>query len=141
MSARRENASRVMSAAEAGRSARSWRERGERLAIAEGSFDVLDVRHARALAALRAGLDRLVVGVRDDASASAHLGRGRPVQAAAERARLVAALRGVDVVVIGDESTLAALVGELRPDRRGDETTLDADADRVARVRARRGSA
>ena len=43
-------------------------------------------------------------------------GPNRPILPAADRAELVAALRGVDYVVIFDEPTVAPLLELLRPD-------------------------
>ncbi len=124
--------SRLMGAAEAGRAAALWRSRGERVAMAIGAFDLLDVRLVRALAALRAGLERLVVAVGDDASAGARLGPGRPVQPAAERARLVAALRGVDAVVIADPGTLPTLIAAVGPERSAAEWGAGVPLERVS---------
>jgi bifunctional ADP-heptose synthase (sugar kinase/adenylyltransferase) len=129
-----------MGAAEAARAAEAWRSRGERLALAAGAFDLLDVRQARSLAALRAGLERLVVAVSDDVTAHSRLGPGRPVQPAAERGRLVAALRGVDAVVVTDPAGLTALIAALGPERIGTEGEPGLSGERIARMRAAPGA-
>lgn len=92
-----------------------WREEGERVVLANGVFDLLHVGHARYLAGARALGTRLVVGVNGDRCTARLKGPGRPVMAAADRAALVAALRGVDLVVVFDEPTVDALLRDLRP--------------------------
>ncbi|QJW92549.1 nucleotidyl transferase family protein [Frigoriglobus tundricola] len=57
-----------------------------------------------------------MVGVNADASVRRLKGPGRPVVPAAERAELVAALAGVDHVVVFDEDTPEACIRLLRPD-------------------------
>jgi len=93
-----------------------WRGEGLRIVFANGVFDLLHVGHVRYLTAARELGDRLVVGINGDRSTAAHKGAGRPVVGAEDRAAVVAALRGVDAVVIFDQSTVAALLEALRPD-------------------------
>ncbi len=82
-----------------------------------GVFDLLHRGHVEYLEAARAEGSHLVVGVNDDASAR-RLGKGagRPLVAAADRARVVAALAAVDCVVLFDEPTPRSLIEALRPD-------------------------
>jgi rfaE bifunctional protein nucleotidyltransferase chain/domain len=86
-----------------------------RIAFANGCFDLLHVGHIRYLQAAAAEADRLVVAVNDDVTA-ARKGPGRPILAAADRAELVAALRGVDYVTVFSEPTVAELLTLLQPD-------------------------
>ncbi len=89
---------------------------GRRIAFANGCFDVLHVGHVRYLAGAAAEADRLIVAVNDDEVAAALKGPGRPVLAAGARAELVAAVRGVDYVVIFPDRTVARLLERFRPD-------------------------
>ena len=89
---------------------------GRRVALANGCFDVLHVGHVRYLNSSRAEADLLVVGVNGDDSVRRLKGAGRPVMAAADRARLVAALRAVDHVVVFEQDDVSHLLLELRPD-------------------------
>ena len=89
---------------------------GIRVVLANGLFDLLHVGHVRYLRAARRLGDVLVVAVNDDRSARGLRGPGRPIVKAADRARLVAALDGVDFVVLFAGSTVAPLVRRLRPD-------------------------
>jgi rfaE bifunctional protein nucleotidyltransferase chain/domain len=106
----------VLSVDEAGRLASGWRAAGKRLVLANGCFDLLHVGHVRYLQAARALGDALVVGLNSDASVRRLKGPGRPVMPAAERAELVAAVSGVDAVVVFEEDSADALITRLRPD-------------------------
>ena len=92
------------------------RSAGRSIAFANGCFDLLHVGHVRYLQAAAREADRLVVAINDDGSVSALKGRGRPILKGADRAELVAALRGVDYVTIFSEATVAPLLLALRPD-------------------------
>jgi D-glycero-beta-D-manno-heptose 1-phosphate adenylyltransferase len=89
---------------------------GRTLALANGVFDLLHVGHVRYLQAAAAEADRLVVAVNSDRSVRELKGEGRPILDEAGRAELVAAIRGVDYVVIFDEPTVGGILERLRPD-------------------------
>jgi rfaE bifunctional protein nucleotidyltransferase chain/domain len=89
---------------------------GRSIAFANGCFDLLHVGHVRYLQGAAAEADRLIVAVNGDASVEALKGRGRPILKAADRAELVAALRGVDYVVVFDDSNVERLLTRLEPD-------------------------
>jgi D-glycero-beta-D-manno-heptose 1-phosphate adenylyltransferase len=130
----------VLSVDEAGRLASVWRAAGKRLVLANGCFDLLHVGHVRYLQAARALGDALVVGLNSDASVQRLKGPGRPVMPAAERAELLAAIRGVDAVVVFEEDSADALIARLRPDvhAKGTDYT-DATVPEAASVRAAGG--
>ena len=92
------------------------RRAGRSIGFANGCFDLLHVGHVRYLQAAAKEADVLVVAINDDRSVAALKGPGRPVLAAADRAELVAALRGVAYVVIFSEPTVTPLLLALRPD-------------------------
>ena len=94
---------------------RADRRRGRTIAFANGIFDLLHAGHIRYLQAAAAEADRLVVAVNDDPVAATK-GPGRPILTAADRADLVAALRGVDYVTIFPEATVTPLLELLQPD-------------------------
>jgi D-glycero-beta-D-manno-heptose 1-phosphate adenylyltransferase len=102
------------------------RRAGRTVALANGCFDLLHVGHVRYLQAAAAEADRLIVAVNDDRTAGAK-GPGRPILPAADRAELVAALRGVDYVVIFPEPTVEPLLSMLRPDVHCKGTDYTAD--------------
>src|SRR6478672_1981197 len=100
---------------------------GRTIAFANGCFDVLHVGHVRYLQGAAAEADRLVVAVNDDESVRELKGRGRPILRAADRAELVAALRGVDFVVVFGERTVERLLNAIKPDVhcKGTDYTVD----------------
>lgn len=114
------------------------RRRGERVILANGCFDLLHVGHIRYLEGAKALGGVLVVGVNSDASVAQLKGPGRPLLVAADRARLVAALRAVDYVVVFDAPTVAGLLERLKPDfhAKGTDYTPDSvpERDTAARV-------
>ena len=91
------------------------RRAGLTIAFANGCFDLLHAGHVRYLQGAAAEADRLIVAINDDAVAGSK-GPGRPILAAADRAELVAAIRGVDYVTIFPEPTVAPLLELLQPD-------------------------
>jgi len=103
------------------------RREGRSVALANGCFDVLHVGHARYLEGAAAEADVLVVGINADASVRRLKGEGRPVLPAEDRARLVAAMRVVDHVVVFEEDDVRALLLALRPDVHCKGTDYTAD--------------
>ncbi|MDQ1740240.1 MAG: D-beta-D-heptose 7-phosphate kinase / D-beta-D-heptose 1-phosphate adenosyltransferase [Pseudonocardiales bacterium] len=81
-----------------------------------GCFDLLHAGHIATLQAARAVGDCLVVCLNSDASVGRLKGAQRPLQPAADRARVVAALECVDAVVVFEEDTPAAVLRRIRPD-------------------------
>ena len=92
------------------------RERGERLVMTNGCFDILHPGHIDYLEKARALGDRLIVAVNDDASVRRLKGPQRPINALATRLRMLAALACVDWVVAFSEDTPEALICKLLPD-------------------------
>ena len=92
------------------------RRAGKSISFANGCFDLLHVGHVRYLQGAAAEADVLVVAVNDDPSVAALKGEGRPILLAADRAELVAGLRGVDYVVVFGEPNVERLLRLLRPD-------------------------
>lgn len=106
----------LVSLEEAARLAALWHGQGKRLVLANGCFDLLHVGHVRYLQAARALGDALIVALNSDASVGRLKGPGRPIMSALERAELVAALAGVDAVVIFEQDEVDAVIERLRPD-------------------------
>jgi rfaE bifunctional protein nucleotidyltransferase chain/domain len=87
-----------------------------RVVLANGLFDLLHVGHLRYLRAARRQGDLLVVAVNDDRSARKLRGPGRPLVPARDRARLVAAVRGVGCVLLFGGRTVTRVLRALRPE-------------------------
>jgi D-glycero-beta-D-manno-heptose 1-phosphate adenylyltransferase len=100
---------------------------GRTIAFANGCFDLLHVGHVRYLQGAALEADRLVVAVNDDASVASLKGPGRPILPAADRAELVAALRGVDYVAVFADADVGRLLQLIRPDVhcKGTDYTVD----------------
>jgi rfaE bifunctional protein nucleotidyltransferase chain/domain len=106
----------ILTEAELVERVRADRADGRTIALANGCFDILHVGHVRYLQGARAEADRLVVAVNDDATVRSMKGPGRPILPARDRAELVAAVRGVDYVVIFSTPTVTELLITLKPD-------------------------
>jgi rfaE bifunctional protein nucleotidyltransferase chain/domain len=92
------------------------RQKGERIVLTNGCFDLLHVGHTRYLSGAKAEGDILVVAVNSDSGVRHLKGEGRPVLPENERAELVAALADVDYVLIFSEPNVEAVLQSLRPD-------------------------
>ncbi|HUC52783.1 MAG TPA: adenylyltransferase/cytidyltransferase family protein [Candidatus Cybelea sp.] len=86
------------------------------IVFANGCFDTLHVGHIRYLESASREGEILVVGVNADSSVCFLKGPGRPILDENARAKLVAALRCVDYVVLFAEPNVEALLEELHPD-------------------------
>lgn len=93
-----------------------WRAAGARIVFTNGVFDLLHPGHVALLEAAAREGDRLVVGLNTDASVKRLKGPTRPVQDEAARARVMGALRCVDLVVLFAEDTPLAVIEQLLPD-------------------------
>jgi rfaE bifunctional protein nucleotidyltransferase chain/domain len=105
---------------------------GKTIAFANGCFDLLHVGHVRYLHAAAAEADRLIVAVNDDESVAALKGENRPIMPAADRAELVAALRGVSYVIVFSGRTVEHLLRLVQPDVhcKGTDYTVDSVPER-----------
>ena len=123
----RRNVGRVLSREDLIAAVAADRAAGRTVAFANGCFDLLHVGHVRYLQAAAREADRLVVAINDDRSVTALKGPNRPLLSEQDRAELVAALRGVDYVVIFPEPTVTPLLVALRPDVhcKGTDYTVD----------------
>ena len=106
---------------------------GKTIAFANGCFDLLHVGHVRYLQGAAAEADRVIVAVNDDESERSLKGDRRPIMGATDRAELVAALRGVDYVVVFSDSTVERLLARVRPDVhcKGTDYTVDSVPERA----------
>lgn len=91
------------------------RQRGERIVMTNGCFDVLHAGHVGYLVQARQLGDRLIVAVNTDASVSQLKGKNRPIYPLEQRMQVLAALRSVDWVVAFSEETPERLITEILP--------------------------
>lgn len=118
---------RIVSLTELTAACAAARQRGQRVVLTNGAFDLLHVGHVRYLQAARGHGDLLVVAVNSDASVRRAKGPARPVVPASERAELVAALGCVDWVTVFEDDTVVPIIRALRPDvhAKGTDYTVD----------------
>lgn len=94
-----------------------WRMKGDRIVFTNGCFDILHRGHVEYLQEAAALGDRLVIGLNSDASVRRQgKGADRPINDQESRAKVLAALRLVDAVVIFEEDTPLNLIEAARPD-------------------------
>ncbi|AWH88306.1 bifunctional D-glycero-beta-D-manno-heptose-7-phosphate kinase/D-glycero-beta-D-manno-heptose 1-phosphate adenylyltransferase HldE [Limnobaculum parvum] len=92
------------------------RQRGEKVVMTNGCFDILHAGHVSYLANARKLGDRLIVAVNSDASTRRLKGETRPVNPLAQRMIVLGALEAVDWVVSFEEDTPQRLIAEILPD-------------------------
>ncbi len=112
------------------------RDAGRTVVLANGCFDLLHAGHVRYLFGAAGEGDVLVVALNSDESVRRNKGPGRPLQAEADRAELIAAVACVDYVTVFGEATADAILRALRPHVHAKGTDWTADAvPEVATVR------
>jgi D-glycero-beta-D-manno-heptose 1-phosphate adenylyltransferase len=92
-----------------------WKKQNEKVVFTNGCFDLLHLGHVDYLEKARAKGDHLVIGLNTDDSVSRFKGPERPLQDQYSRARILAALQFVDLVVFFNEDTPLNLIAELVP--------------------------
>lgn len=100
----------------------------KRVVMTNGCFDILHAGHVDFLEAARKLGDILVVAVNSDASVRSLKGSDRPINALADRQRVLAGLKCVDWVTSFNDSTPEALYQRVPPDilvKGGDYTIND----------------
>lgn len=95
---------------------RAWRDAGLTVGFTNGCFDLLHPGHVSLLTQAASACDRLIVALNTDASVRRLKGDSRPIQPLESRARVIGALRGVDLVTAFDEETPLSLITALEPD-------------------------
>ncbi|MFM7804079.1 MAG: adenylyltransferase/cytidyltransferase family protein [Verrucomicrobiota bacterium] len=109
----------------------AWREStrasGRVWVATNGCFDLLHAGHVAYLELARSLGDALLVGLNGDSSVRELKGPTRPLNAEADRARVLAALECVSAVVVFPEKRAVRFLSEARPDLyvKGGDYTLD----------------
>ena len=103
------------------------RNRGKKLVVTNGCFDLLHVGHVTYLEAARNYGDALLIGVNGDEAVGQLKGPDRPVNGQEDRAAVLAALESVDGVCIFAESTATSFLAAAEPDIyvKGGDYTLE----------------
>jgi D-beta-D-heptose 7-phosphate kinase/D-beta-D-heptose 1-phosphate adenosyltransferase len=111
-----ENIGKIVTRQQAVEKIAAWRSTGKKIVFTNGCFDILHIGHIKLLHAAAAQGERLVIGLNSDRSVRQLKGNKRPIVAQDERAALLAAIKGVDLVVIFDEATPLDLIRRFQPD-------------------------
>lgn len=93
-----------------------WKQQHLKVVFTNGCFDLLHLGHVDYLEKARALGDRLVIGLNTDNSVSRFKGPERPLQDQNSRARILASMQFVDLVVFFNEDTPYDLISALVPD-------------------------
>ena len=113
----RATSEKVLSLEELKRHVSARQKLGQKVVLTNGCFDVMHVGHVSYLEQAAAEGDCLIVALNSDASVrSLNKAPDRPIFGQEHRALMLAALEGIDYVVIFDESTPCELINELKPD-------------------------
>ena len=92
------------------------RQKGAKIVLANGCFDLFHVGHIRYLAGAKELGDCLIVGINSDEQVKKLKGANRPFMPEQERAEVISALRFIDFVTIFNEPTVEELIRAIRPD-------------------------
>lgn len=106
---------KLCSTEDAVKMAEKWRKQGQKLVFTNGCFDILHAGHVVCLEKARRLGDRLIVGLNTDASVRRIKGPPRPIVPERDRAKLLAALEFVDLVVLFNEDTPLELIRAIKP--------------------------
>ena len=90
--------------------------RGEKIVMTNGCFDILHPGHVSYLEQARKLGDRLIVAVNSDASVKRLKGASRPINDLDSRMAVLAGLSSVDWLVAFEEDTPQRLIAEILPD-------------------------
>jgi len=94
-----------------------WLEAGERVVFTNGVFDLIHPGHVAYMKEASELGSKLIVGINADSSVKMlNKGTSRPINNQLDRARVLAALKPVDAVVIFKESTPLQVIMSLLPD-------------------------
>jgi D-glycero-beta-D-manno-heptose 1-phosphate adenylyltransferase len=108
-------AGKIVSWTEAKAQVNFWKQAGQKVVFTNGCFDLVHLGHVDYLEKARNLGDRLVLGLNSDNSVSRFKGPERPLQDENSRARVLAAMQFIDLVILFNEDTPLALITELIP--------------------------
>jgi rfaE bifunctional protein nucleotidyltransferase chain/domain len=119
---------KIVSLAEAIEIRKNWKSAGDKVVFTNGCFDILHLGHIDYLEKSSEFGTQQIVAVNSDASVrTLEKGVERPINSEYARARLIAALGFVSMVIIFSESTPLELIQALNPDVlvKGDDYTIE----------------
>jgi len=93
----------------------SLKEKGMKIVLANGCFDIIHAGHIRYLRDAKSRGDVLIVALNSDKSVRYLKGEGRPLMNEIDRAEILSSFEFVDYIVIFDEKDVGKILLELKP--------------------------
>ncbi|MBF0358829.1 MAG: D-glycero-beta-D-manno-heptose 1-phosphate adenylyltransferase, partial [Magnetococcales bacterium] len=94
----------------------AWRRTGDKIVFTNGCFDLLHTGHVTYMEDARNLGSRLIIGLNTDSSVRKLKGPSRPIIHEKDRARVLAAMASVDMVILFDQDTPMTLINTIKPD-------------------------
>ncbi len=110
-----ESARKIKTFQEASAQVKGWQHEGHHVVFTNGCFDIIHLGHVDYLEKARMLGDKLVIGLNSDDSVSRFKGPERPLQDQTSRARILASMQFVDLIVFFNEDTPLNLISEIKP--------------------------
>jgi D-glycero-beta-D-manno-heptose 1-phosphate adenylyltransferase len=110
-----DSAQKIVTLKEAKAQVSEWQRAGNSVVFTNGCFDLIHLGHVDYLEKARMLGDKLVIGLNSDDSVSRFKGPERPLQDQISRARVLAAMQFIDLVVFFNEDTPLNLISEILP--------------------------
>jgi rfaE bifunctional protein nucleotidyltransferase chain/domain len=110
------SANKILSLSDAVRQIANLKRQDKKIVFSNGCFDILHAGHVDYLEKAREKGDFLVIGLNTDNSVRRLKGQNRPINQENSRARVLAGLGFVDMVVLFEEDTPYEIVKALIPD-------------------------
>ena len=92
------------------------RNKGEKIVLTNGTFDILHVGHTRSLIDAKKNGDILVVAINSDESVKKYKHPSLPIIPQRERMEMLSALHCVDYVTVFHETTADEIILKIKPD-------------------------
>jgi rfaE bifunctional protein nucleotidyltransferase chain/domain len=105
----------------------AWKQANDQVVFTNGCFDILHLGHVDYLEKARQTGTKMIVGLNSDDSVRILKGPERPVNNEYARARIIASLQFVDLVIVFNEQTPLELITQLMPDIlvKGDDYSIE----------------
>ena len=107
---------KIVSQEEAKKQVANWKDAGDEVVFTNGCFDIVHLGHIDYLQKARNLGDKLVLGLNSDDSVRKLKGEERPINIEVARARMLASMEFIDLVVVFGEDTPLELITSLLPD-------------------------
>lgn len=92
-----------------------WELNKETVVFTNGCFDILHLGHVDYLEKAKEKGSKLILGLNSDSSVRKLKGENRPINSEMARARILAALEFIDLIIIFSEETPLNLIVQLKP--------------------------